>query len=56
MRKTIRTLSFSRIRNRLNAKIIFNLIKILTQLRQFSVSKIKSKEYLFLIIITFKSL
>ncbi len=56
MQKTIKALSFSQIRSQLNAKIIFSLIKILTQLRQFNVLKIKDKEYLFLIIITFKSL
>jgi len=56
MRKTIRVLSFFQIRNQLNAKIILNLIKILTRLRQFSVSKINNKKYLFLIIIAFRSL
>jgi len=35
---------------------MFSLIEILTQLKQFSVSKIKDKEHLFLIVIAFKSL
>ncbi len=56
MQKTIKALSAFQIHNRLNTKIIFSLIKILIQLKQFSVLKIKSKKYLFLIIIAFRSL
>ena len=47
--------SSSLIQSQLNAKMIFSLIKILAQLRQFSVSEIRDREYQFLTVIMFRS-
>ncbi len=53
--KTMRASSSSLIQSRLNAEMIFSLIKILAQLKWFSVSEIKDKEYWFLTVIVFRS-
>ena len=44
----------SQIQSLLNAAIMFNLMKILAQLKQFKVSEIKGKKYQFLTVMTFR--
>ena len=55
VQKMIKASSSSLIQSWLNAEIMFNLIKILAQLKWFSVSEIRDREYWFLTVIVFRS-